>query len=134
MSQHPVFYDASGRRKRRFTLGVVAFVALVVLALAVFAVSIGAVPAAPLLPVDVERPVLRRLAPPHGVIRRAKRGLNYYAGELLGTGRGKDAAANPSLAIAFHTPWDPSSAASLERHVEQLDWVIPGWVSRNTVR
>ena len=129
MSQHPVFYDASGRRKRRFTLGVVAFVALVVLAVAVFAVSIGAVPVAPLLPVDVERPVLRSLAPPHGVIRRAKRGIKYYAGELIGTGRGKDAAANPNLAIAFHTPWDPASAASLERHVEQLDWVIPGWVS-----
>ncbi|MEI5686994.1 polysaccharide deacetylase family protein [Sphingomonas kyungheensis] len=130
MPQHPIFYDASGRRKRRFTLGVVAFVALLVLSVAVFAVSIGAVPRAPLLPVEVERPALRRLAPPHGVIRRAKRGLDYYAGQLFGTGRGgKASAGNPNLAIAFHTPWDQSSAASLERHVDQLDWVIPGWVS-----
>lgn len=54
MSQLPVFFDASGRRKRRFTLGVVAFVLLLVLSVAAFAVSIGAVPAAPLLPVEAE--------------------------------------------------------------------------------
>ena len=130
MSQMPVFFDASGRRKRRFTLGVVAFVLLLVLSVAAFAVSIGAVPAAPLLPVEAEHHLLHRLAAPHGVIRRAKRGLDYYAGRLFGTGRGKaGASGNPALAIAFHAPWDPSSAASLERHVEQLDWVIPGWVS-----
>jgi len=130
MSQHPVFFDASGRRKRRFTLGIVAFILLLILSVAVFAVSIGAVPAAPLLPVEAEHPVLHRLAAPHGVIRRAKRSIDYYAGRLFGTGAGKaTASGNPSLAIAFHTPWDPSSAASLERHVEQLDWVIPGWVS-----
>ena len=130
MSLNPVFYDASGRRKRRFTLGIVAFVALLILSLAVFAVSIGAVPAAPLLPVEVERPVMHKLAAPRGVIRRAKRGIDYYASRLFGTAQGKAAASgNPALAIAFHTPWDPSSAASLERHVEQLDWVIPGWVS-----
>ena len=134
MSQHPVFYDISGRRKRRFTLGAVAFVLLLLLAIGVFAVSIGAVPAAPLLPVQAEHPALHRLAPPHGVIRRARRSLDYYAGRLFGTAAGiapgKSAASgNPALAIAFHTPWDPSSAASLARHVDQLDWVIPGWVS-----
>ncbi|MCU6455836.1 glycosyltransferase [Sphingomonas sp. A2-49] len=130
MSEHPVFFDVSGRRKRRFTFGVIAFVLLLVLSVAVFALSIGAVPAAPLLPVEAEHPVLHRLAAPHGVIRRAKRSIDYYAGRLFGTGQGKAAASgNPALAIAFHTPWDPSSAASLERHVEQLDWVIPGWVS-----
>ncbi|MCP3733896.1 glycosyltransferase [Sphingomonas sp. RP10(2022)] len=130
MSQHPVFFDASGRRKRRFTLGVVAFIVLLLLAIGVFAVSIGAVPVAPLLPVEVEHPPLQRLAPPHGVIRRARRSIAYYENRLFGTGRGTaSASGNPSLAIAFHTPWDPSSAASLKRHVEQLDWVIPGWVS-----
>ena len=130
MSQMPVFFDASGRRKRRFTLGVVAFVLLLVLSVAAFAVSIGAVPAAPLLPVEAEHHLLHRMAAPHGVIRRAKRGIDYYAGRLFGAGRDKTAASgNPALAIAFHTPWDPSSAASLRRHVEQLDWVIPGWVS-----
>lgn len=73
MSQNSVFYDASGRRKRRFTLAVVAFVLLLVLSVAMFAVSIGAVPVAPLLPVEVERPPLQRMAAPHGVLRRARR-------------------------------------------------------------
>ena len=130
MSQNSVFYDASGRRKRRFTLGVVAFVLLLLLSIAMFAVSIGAVPVAPLLPVEVERPPLQRLAAPHGVLRRARRSIAYYENKLFGTSARKPAASgNPSLAIAFHTPWDPSSAASLRRHVEQLDWVIPGWMS-----
>ncbi len=131
MSQHPVFYDVSGRRKRRFTFGIVAFALLVSLSIAVFVVSIGGVPAAPLLPVEAERPVFHRLSAPHGVIRRARRNLDDYAARLFG-GHGTaktTASGNPALAIAFHTPWDPSSAASLGRHVEQLDWVIPGWVS-----
>ena len=130
MSQTPVFFDASGRRKRRFTLGVIAFALLVLLSIVAFAVSIGAVPAAPLLPVESEHHLLHRLAPPHGTMRRARRGLEHYAGRLFGSDRGTaDASGNPELAIAFHTPWDPSSAASLARHVEQLDWVIPGWLS-----
>lgn len=143
MALHPVFYDASGRRRRRFALGVIAFVALVLLSVAVFAVSIGAVPAAPLLPFEPEHPGLHRLpAPRSGVIGRAQRSIDYYGKALFGgptAGAGKAGAKggvgqapraiNPRLAIAFHVPWDESSVASLARHVEQLDWVIPGWVS-----
>ncbi|MEO5865724.1 MAG: glycosyltransferase, partial [Sphingomonas sp.] len=33
------------------------------------------------------------------------------------------------VAIAFHAPWDPSSASSLRRHINDLDWVMPGWLS-----
>ncbi len=138
MSLNPVFYDASGRRRRRFTLGVVAFVVLLLLSIAVFAASIGMVPTAPLLPIEPEHPALRALpAPRAGIIRQTKRDINYYANRLFGTsaavpGQVKGQAArsgNPSLAIAFHAPWDESSVASLGRHVEQLDWLIPGWIS-----
>ena len=125
----PIFYDASGRRRRRFALGVVAFVLLAIISVAVFAVSIGAVPSAPLLPVDAEQPAFRKLPPPHGLVGRARRGVDYYAHRLLGTDPRKSEGGNPALAIAFHAPWDQSSAASLARHVDQLDWVIPGWVS-----
>ena len=38
-------------------------------------------------------------------------------------------AANQPLAIAFHAPWDPASAASLQRHIAELDWLVPGWMS-----
>ena len=132
MSLQPVFYDASGRRRRRFALGIVAFVALLVLAVAIFAVSIGAVPVAPLLPIEPEHPAMRKLPPPTGgIIGRTRRGIDYYQKRLFGEGviKGQPIAVNPPLAIAFHAPWDVSSTASLERHVEQLDWLIPGWIS-----
>ncbi|RZL82397.1 MAG: hypothetical protein EOP66_04965, partial [Sphingomonas sp.] len=68
MSLNPVFYDASGRRRRRFTFGVAAFIALLLLSIAVFAVSIGAVPTAPLLPIEPEHPALHKLPAPRGGI------------------------------------------------------------------
>ncbi|MGU3391317.1 polysaccharide deacetylase family protein [Sphingomonas sp. M1A8_2b] len=133
MSLNPVFYDASGRRRRRFTFGVAAFVVLLLLSIAVFAVSIGAVPTAPLLPIEPEHPALHKLpAPRGGILRETRRDLNYYAKQLFGTSAAKPGVgngANPALAIAFHAPWDEASTASLARHVEQLDWLIPGWVS-----
>ncbi|MEG3165584.1 glycosyltransferase [Sphingomonas sp. PB2P19] len=132
MSQRPVFFDASGRRRRRFALAVAAFVALFVLAAVVFVVSIGVVPAAPLLPIEPEHAALHRLPAPRGIIGRTRRDIDYYAKRLFGVPvkPGQTArAGNPALAIAFHAPWDQSSAASLARHVEQLDWLIPGWIS-----
>ena len=136
MSQHPVFYDASGRRRRRFAIAVAAFVGLALLAAAIFAISIGAVPSAPLLPVEPEHPALHRLPPPHGIVARTRRGIDHYARRLFGSpatrrpGQARPGGpANPALAIAFHAPWDEASAASLGRHVDQLDWVVPGWVS-----
>ena len=133
MSENAVFYDASGRRRRRFAAAVAAFVALVLIAVAIFAVSVGAVPAAPLLPVVAERAAMKPLPAPHGgLIRRTERSLDYYARRVFGapkpTQDGAERETAP-LAIAFHAPWDQSSAASLARHVEQLDWVIPGWIS-----
>ncbi len=133
MSQRPVFFDASGRRRRRFALAVTAFVALLLLATTVFAVSIGIVPAAPLLPIEPEHPALHRLPPPRGgIIGRTRRDIDYYAKRLFGVpprGTRTTRPGNPALAIAFHAPWDQSSAASLARHVNQLDWLIPGWIS-----
>ena len=138
MAERPIFYDASGRRRRRFRLAVAAFVALIVLAATVFVVSIGAVPSAPLLAVQTDRPALKGLPPPRdpSVLRRTRHDIGWYAQELFGSGTGSASSGqrqrgsgNPSLAIAFHAPWDTNSAASLQRHVEQLDWVIPGWIS-----
>jgi cellulose synthase/poly-beta-1,6-N-acetylglucosamine synthase-like glycosyltransferase/peptidoglycan/xylan/chitin deacetylase (PgdA/CDA1 family)/spore germination protein YaaH len=126
---NPVFYDASGRRRRRFALGVAAFIALLVLSATVFAASIGIVPSQPLLPINSER---HRLAPPHDtLLKRTSRTVDWYARKLTGETRSKEAktAGNIPLAIAFHVPWDGQSAESLQRHINDLDWVIPGWVS-----
>jgi cellulose synthase/poly-beta-1,6-N-acetylglucosamine synthase-like glycosyltransferase/peptidoglycan/xylan/chitin deacetylase (PgdA/CDA1 family)/spore germination protein YaaH len=130
MGQRPIFYDASGRRRRQFALAIAAFVALVALAVTAFVVSIGAVPAAPLLPVQPERLALKGLPAPHDtLIRRTRRSVGYYAGRLFGDDKRTPGPDNPRLAIAFHVPWDQSSTASLQRHVDQLDWLIPGWIS-----
>ncbi|MGN6278950.1 MAG: glycosyltransferase [Sphingomonas sp.] len=131
MADSPVFYDASGRRRRRFRLGVVAFVLLIFLAAIVFVLSVGAVPSAPLLPFRSEAPALHKLHPPHqGVFSRTRRSIDWYARAIFGTGSAQQtAAANAPLAIAFHAPWDSSSTASLQRHIDQLDWLIPGWLS-----
>ena len=128
MSDTAIFYDSSGRRRRRFLLAVVAFVALLVLAAGVFVASIVAVPSPPELPFQVERPPMT--ARPGAFVRRNERSLDralHKARTLWGGGTA--AADNEPLAIAFHAPWDDASTASLRRHVNELDWLIPGWVS-----
>jgi len=131
MTEGPVFYDASGRRRRRFRVGVIAFALLVVLALVILVASVGAVPSAPLLPIHSENAALHKLNAPHGgVLTRTRRSIDWYAQRIFGSSPAQaGAAANAPLAIAFHAPWDTSSVASLQRHINQLDWLIPGWVS-----
>ncbi|GAA4777103.1 glycosyltransferase [Stakelama sediminis] len=130
MADLSVFYDASGRRKRRFLIAVIAFIALLILAAAVFFVSVGAVPNAPLLPFRSEAQAMRKLQPPHqSVFVRTKRNIDWYARHIFGSSPAKHAATDVPLAIAFSAPWDPSSTASLQRHINQLDWLIPGWLS-----
>ncbi len=129
MSLTPIFYDASGRRRRRFALAVGAFVALALLSVVALAISIGAVPRAPLLPIDAEHPALTRLPPPHEpLLTRAQHRLRHYA-RLLAGDPPRGVRDDKPLAIAFHVPWDESSTASLRRNIEELDWLIPGWVS-----
>jgi len=131
MANAPIFFDASGRRRRRFAVAVGAFIVLVILSLVALALSIGVVPPAPLLPVDAEHPALVRLPPPHEpLLKRTRRELLDYARLLTGApARGVRPSDDAPLAIAFHVPWDPSSASSLRRHINDLDWLIPGWVS-----
>ncbi|WP_420141570.1 glycosyltransferase [Sphingomonas sp.] len=121
----PVFYDASGRRRRRFRLAMLAFVALLVLALGLFAVSILEVLPPPQLPFAVERASLHgeAVADAHHARRPFKRAF-HYARRIFGP-------SNPGTAqaIAFHVPWDDASTASLRQHVNDLDWVVPGWMS-----
>ncbi|MET3827456.1 cellulose synthase/poly-beta-1,6-N-acetylglucosamine synthase-like glycosyltransferase/peptidoglycan/xylan/chitin deacetylase (PgdA/CDA1 family)/spore germination protein YaaH [Sphingomonas sp. PvP055] len=131
MSRAPIFYDASGRRRRRFAMAVAAFVLLVLLSIAALSVSIGVVPAPPLLPVEAEHAAYTKLPPPHDpLLKRARRDIVDYA-RLMGAAppRGVGAAVDQPLAIGFHVPWDESSVASLRRHINDLDWLIPGWVS-----
>ncbi|MEP7006522.1 MAG: glycosyltransferase [Sphingomonas bacterium] len=129
MSLAPIFYDASGRRRRRFGFAVGAFIVLALLSAVALAVSIGAVPSPPLLPVDAEHPALVKLLPPHEPILRQTRREILRTARLL-TGRPpRGVRENAPLAIGFHAPWDPSSGSSLKRNIDELDWLVPGWMS-----
>ena len=127
VSEAPVFYDASGRRRRRFRLALAAFVLLAMLATIGFGATILAVVPQSQLPFPVERSSPAGLQ--EGFAKRSDRSLHrilHYAKRLW---KGADAQGNAPLAIAFHTPWDDASAASLQRHIEELDWLVPGWLS-----
>ncbi|HWW63587.1 MAG TPA: glycosyltransferase [Sphingomonadaceae bacterium] len=129
MVDRPIFFDASGRRRRRFALAVAAFILLVLLAGGIFAASIMAVAPQPELPFAVERPPMHGLSRHDGFVshqsRSLRRALRYA--DRLWVGQPKQGA--QPLAIAFHAPWDDASAASLLRHVNELDWLVPGWIS-----
>lgn len=124
MDANPVFFDASGKRRRQFTLAVCAFIALLLISAGLFAATIVRMSPGPALPFQVERPG----GQPNAIERRAKRigHAIVHRGKALLSGK---PASQTSLAVAFHAPWDSSSAASLQRHINELDWLVPGWVS-----
>ncbi|MBV9840803.1 MAG: glycosyltransferase [Sphingomonadaceae bacterium] len=128
----PIFFDQSGRRKRRFTIGVVAFLALILLALLLFVTSIVEVAPQRQLPFEAERTPIHGARGPVGALAHdAKKRLNRVirdAGWFLPGSPSKPATPS-ALSVAFHAPWDDASAASLQRHVNDVDWLIPAWMS-----
>lgn len=129
MAERAVFYDVSGRRRRRFRLATLAFAALLLLAAIAFAGTIVEVTPQSQLPFQVEH---GSPAPPGrngDFLRRSDRSLRRTARVVRRLWSGSAADPNRPLAIGFHAPWDDASAATLQRHVEELDWLIPGWVS-----
>ncbi|MES2496285.1 MAG: glycosyltransferase [Pseudomonadota bacterium] len=130
MDSRPIFFDASGRRRRRFALAVAAFVLLLLLSAAAFFGSIVRVTPQPPLPFAVERPAI-------GPVKAGDRSLAGTSARKIGhmwrdfrhlLANGRPGHMLPT-AYAFHAPWDDASAASLARHVDEIDWLIPGWIS-----
>ncbi len=115
----PIFFDASGRRSR-WAMRIVAVLLGLVLAAAVgFALTIVAVaPGRPLYPVgerSQNRPLPEQIA-------RLRRNVGAW---LPGGGTQIAARTTRALDVAFYVPWDADSKASLARHVNTLDWVVP---------
>ena len=91
-----VFHDQSGRRRRRFRLGVIAFVLLLVLAGAALAVTVLEV--APQEPLSFERERQSPAGPrSSGLAHRAGRPLDRASRLVTQLWRGKGAAANQPL-------------------------------------
>ena len=117
----PVFYDASGNRRRWSQRGLALLLILILFSSIALAATIAFVPhSAPLRPYS-ERNQPRSLPQQ---IRRVGRDVGSW---LPPTRTG--AATQQQIVVGFYVPWDPDSRASLERNVGQLDWVVPTLVS-----
>lgn len=115
--EQPVFYDASGQRDRwsKRVLGVV--LALIVLASIGLAATIALVPraAAPSLISERNQPHPLRIQ-----VRNLRRNLTRWLPPPSPAAR----LAKP-VTVGFYVPWDPDSGESLQRHLGQIDWVVP---------
>src|SRR6185503_11454295 len=139
MVERPIFYDPSGQRRKRFKLAIALFALLVILAATALFATIRVVPTEAPLPVALEHG--GPLPPPRTtLIARAGKQINHAIASLLGTKSPSPrkastikafAAAGQSqpLTVGFYVPWDESSTASLQRHIGDLDWLAPMWVT-----
>src|SRR6059058_1989004 len=140
MADRHIFHDPSGRRQRRFRLAVGLFVLLNILAVTALFATIRVVPAQPPLPVAMEHG-LPRPAPKPTLLGRAQRRVDAAIRALLGVapptarqvGARRSTAAATAMArpltVGFYVPWDESSTYSLQRHIGDLDWLAPVWLT-----
>ena len=140
MADRQIFYDPSGRRRKRFTLAIAMFVLLNILTIAALFATIRVVPAQAPLPVALEHGVAQR-PPKLTLLARTTARFNRAIRVLLGTqppsprrvgARRATAVATAMsrpLYVGFYTPWDESSTSSLQRHIGDLDWLAPVWVT-----
>ncbi|MFT4077073.1 MAG: glycosyltransferase [Asticcacaulis sp.] len=115
-SQSPVFYDPTGKRSKASLVGVISLIVAAILLFIGVIVSIVAVPVPQGLDLHLEYPkphasklVLNHAAPRHRPL----------------TVRGGQAQGQQSLS-AFYVTGDDASLVSLQKHVNNLDTVIPG--------
>ncbi len=113
----PIFFDASGRRRVWSARAVAVLVLLVALAAVGFAATVAAVPTPRALPLKTER--LQPLP-----FRTQLANLGHRLGRLARPPLAGVTTGQP-LVIGFYVPWDDTSRLSLQRHMGELDWVVP---------
>lgn len=119
--EQPVFYDASGVRRKWWQRAVGVLLFTIVAGAIGFALTILLVPRTTAPSLGGERAQPRPL-------QQQIRAIGRDIGRWLPLGSRKTAAIN-QIVVGFYVPWDPDSRASLVRHIGQLDWVVPSLVS-----
>ncbi|MFC3174638.1 glycosyltransferase [Novosphingobium bradum] len=114
----PIFFDPTGRRRRRVRLAFLGAMLLLVLASVVFATTVLDVPTAAPLPIGYER-----MAPLP--FRAQVSRLKHRVAGLFRHHPAATAADGPPLTIAFYSPAMQDGTASLIHHIDQVDWLAP---------
>ncbi|MBO0749235.1 MAG: glycosyltransferase [Porphyrobacter sp.] len=109
----PIFFDATGRRRRLVGRVSLALLAALLVAAIAFAATILEVPAA--TPLTFGRERVQPLP-----LRAQLSALRHKLPRI------RPAAQGPTRTIAFYVPWDPDSAASLRRHFKDIDVLAAG--------
>jgi cellulose synthase/poly-beta-1,6-N-acetylglucosamine synthase-like glycosyltransferase/spore germination protein YaaH/peptidoglycan/xylan/chitin deacetylase (PgdA/CDA1 family) len=118
--ERPIFFDASGKRNRWTMRAFFLALLVIVIAAGAFAMTVVRVPNPGPLAMTMEHPQPRSLKQQANHLRRS------FASWLP---RGRAHASSAPLAVGFYVPWDDASRASLRRHVNDLDWVVPALYS-----
>ncbi len=108
----PVFFDATGHRRKWVGRLTAAALLIALIAATVFAATVIAVPAA--TPLDIGR---EREQPLPFLTHVAR--LRHKLPRLTPAVR-----AGEPLSVGFYVPWDPDSAVSLRQHYNALDWIV----------
>ena len=113
--QNPIFYDPSGKRKKASFIGVLALIGVAVLLAVGLFVSILIVPVPEGLDLHMEYPRYQawkikynRASPRHVplTVRGGHNNVNQFT-------------------AGFYVPWDDASRTSLEKHINNIDMVLP---------
>lgn len=110
----PIFFDATGKRRRLVGRASAVLVLLILLCSAIFAATVAGVPAASPLDFGHER---QQALP----FRTHVAHLRHRLARL--TPKVQTQHARP-LVVGFYVPWDDDSVLSLRTHYNRLDWVV----------
>jgi len=118
----PVFFDPTGRRRRRVRLSFLATLLLLLLACVLFSTTVLQVPVGAPLPIGYER---NAPLPFRAQVSRIKhRVVGLFRGHVVPAG-----ASGPALTVGFYSPAMNDGTASLVHHVGQVDWLAPTLLS-----
>jgi peptidoglycan-N-acetylglucosamine deacetylase len=123
----PVFYDATGNRRRWSKRGLFALILLSIIAAVTFAMTVVNVPIPAPLAETMERPHARPLPEQ---IRRIRHSIANLKAWLPGAQRASTRQID-EIKVGFYVPWDDTSKLSLQHHIGDLDWVVPSLLTIN---